>query len=125
MSLITDIAILTVAAAHLAFLWLEMFQWDKPLGMRIFGSTPEFAMASKTLAANQGFYNGFLAAGLVWSVWPFGMEGDDRAIAIFFLICIIIAGIYGAITVSRRILRVQALPAVIALALVLFTVPGG
>lgn len=107
-----------VAILHLFFLVLEMFLWDKPYGMKTFGLTPEFATASKTLAANQGLYNGFLAAGLLWGLF-LGAAGDP--VKIFFLTCVIVAGLFGAMTVGRKILFVQALPAMIALALLLFT----
>jgi putative membrane protein len=110
-----NILIGLVALLHVYFLVLEMFLWDKPRGMRTFRTTPEFAAASKTLAANQGLYNGFLAAGLIWGLFA----GD--ATKIFFLACVIVAGIYGAATVNVRILWVQALPAAIALALVLIS----
>jgi putative membrane protein len=102
-----------VALLHVYFLVLEMFLWDKPRGVRTFGTTPEFAAASKTLAANQGLYNGFLAAGLIWGLFA----GDP--VKIFFLACVIVAGAFGAATVSLKVLWVQALPAAIALALVL------
>ncbi len=110
-----------VAALHIYFLVLEMFLWDKAPGSRAFGHTPEQAAATKTLAKNQGFYNGFLAAGLIWGMyemskeWHFGFH-----ILIFFLNCVIIAGIFGAATASRKILFVQALPALIALVLLHF-----
>ena len=107
-----------VALLHLYFLVLEMFLWDKPTGLRVFGNTPEFAAASKVLAANQGLYNGFLVAGLVWGL-ILGAAG--RPVLVFFLSCVIVAGVYGAITVSRRILFVQAVPALLALAAVLYT----
>jgi len=93
-----------------------MFLWDKPTGLRVYGMTPEKAALSKTLAANQGLYNGFLVAGLVWGLLR-GAEGKD--IKIFFLSCVIVAGLFGAVTVSKRILFVQAVPAVIALVLTL------
>jgi putative membrane protein len=118
MSVLTNIAIVLVALLHVYFLVLEMFLWDKPRGLRTFGLTPEFATASKSLAANQGLYNGFLAAGLVWGL-VLGAAGAQ--IKIFFLACVIIAGVFGAVTVSRKILWVQALPAAIALALVLLS----
>jgi putative membrane protein len=117
MSFASNIAISLVALIHVYILVLEMFLWDKPAGLRAFGQTQEAATASKVLAANQGLYNGFLAAGLLWSMLQ-GAEGFYTAV--FFLTCIIIAGIYGAITASRKILFVQALPAVIALVLVHF-----
>jgi putative membrane protein len=110
--------VLLVALLHLGFLTLEMFLWTKPFGRRTFNLTPEFAQASKTLAANQGLYNGFLAAGLIWSLF-FGASGYE--VKIFFLVCVIIAGIFGAFTASRRILWIQALPGVIALALVVLS----
>jgi putative membrane protein len=105
-----------VALLHLYFLVLEMFFWDKPLGLRTFGLTPEFAQASKALAANQGLYNGFLVAGLVWG---FSLGQAGTSIKLFFLGCVIVAGVFGAMTANRRILWVQALPGAIALALVL------
>ena len=89
-----------------------MFLWDKPQGMKAFGSTPEFAKATKVLAANQGLYNGFLAAGLIWGLW-LGEAGFQ--IKLFFLLCVVIAGLFGAATVSRKVLFVQALPAAAAL----------
>ena len=103
-----------VALLHVWFLVLEMFLWTKPYGMRAFRLTPEKAQLTKSLAANQGLYNGFLAAGLVWGL---SLGADGYAIRMFFLNCVIIAGIYGAATVSRRILYVQALPAALAVAL--------
>jgi putative membrane protein len=116
MSLIANIAVALVAALHVYFLVLEMFLWDKPTGRRVFGLTPEFAAASKTLAANQGLYNGFLAAGLIWGLW-LGQGGAP--IEIFVLSCVVVAGVFGAATASRKILWVQALPGAIALLLVL------
>ena len=117
MTAISNVLIGLVAFLHVYFLILEMFLWDKPYGRKTFGLTAEYAAASKTLAANQGLYNGFLAAGLVWgllhSVPAFAFQ-----IKVFFLICVIIAGLYGAWSVSKRILFVQALPAAIALVLV-------
>jgi putative membrane protein len=106
-----------VAALHAYFLVLEMFLWTAPRTRAAFGTTAEFAEASKTLAANQGLYNGFLAAGLIY-----GMLADDPvgfALRVFFLVCVIVAGLYGAATASRRILLVQALPGALALAAVL------
>ena len=118
MSIIANLVVAVVALLHLYFLILEMFLWDKPAGLRAFGMTKEAATASKVLAANQGLYNGFLAAGLVWGLLA-GVEG--REIKLFFLGCVLIAGLYGAATASRKILYVQALPALIGLALVLLT----
>lgn len=111
-------AILTglVALLHLYFMVLEMFLWTTPYGRRVFGLTADFAAASRTLAANQGLYNGFLAAGLVWGLW-LGSEG--RGIRIFFLGCVVLAGVFGGFTASRKILWVQALPGLIALGLTL------
>jgi putative membrane protein len=105
-----------VAALHVYFLVLEMFLWTKPLGLKTFRNTPEKAAESAVLAANQGIYNGFLAAGLVWGLFH-GNPGFAFQIKTFFLLCVIVAGIYGAATVSRRILYVQAAPAVLALIL--------
>lgn len=113
MSLLAQLAIVFVALEHLGFLVLEMFLWTKPVGRRIFGTTPEVAEGSKALAVNQGLYNGFLAAGLIWSLY----EGIHAQM--FFLICVIIAGVFGAITAKRSILWVQGLPAAIALLLVM------
>jgi putative membrane protein len=115
MHLVAQILIAIVALLHLYFLVLEMFFWDKPLGRKAFGLTPEFATASKNLAANQGLYNGFLAAGLIWGLLLGGHEGWH--VEIFFLACVIVAGVYGALTVSRKIFFIQALPALIALVL--------
>ncbi|MBI4987902.1 MAG: DUF1304 domain-containing protein [Rhodocyclales bacterium] len=116
MTIAANIAVALVALLHLYFLVLEMFFWDKPLGRRAFGLTPEFAKASKGLAANQGLYNGFLVAGLVWGIW-LGAAGGP--VKIFFLGCVIVAGVFGALTASRKILWVQALPGAIALGLVM------
>ena len=113
MSTAANVMVGLVALLHGYFLVLEMFLWTRPRGMRIFGTTPEFAAASKTLAANQGLYNGFLAAGLIWGLFA----GDP--VKIFFLACVIVAGVFGAATVNVKILWVQALPATAALALVL------
>jgi putative membrane protein len=112
MATVAHIAVALVALLHLYFLVLEMFLWDKPAGLRAFGHTPEAAAASKVLAANQGLYNGFLAAGLVWGM-SLGTAGTP--VLVFFLLCVLIAGLYGALTASRKILFVQALPALIAL----------
>jgi len=113
---IANILVALVAVLHIYFLVLEMFLWTKPLGLKTFRNSPEKAADSAVLAANQGLYNGLLAAGLIWgliqSVPAFAFQ-----IKVFFLLCVIIAGIYGAATVSRRILLVQAAPAAIALIL--------
>ena len=114
MDVVAYVLVGLVAALHLYFLVLEMFLWTKPLGRRTFGNTAEFAEASKVLAANQGLYNGFLVAGLVW-----GLVAQRYDVCVFFLSCVIVAGVYGAITVSSRILVVQAVPALLALGAVL------
>ena len=95
-----------------------MFLWDKPIGLRAFGQTKEAATASKILAANQGLYNGFLAAGLFWGL---ALATDGNGVKIFFLSCILVAGLFGAATANRKILVIQASPAAIGLALVLFS----
>ena len=119
MSTVATIAVLLVAALHVYFLLLEMVFWTKPLGRRVFALDAAFAEATRGLAANQGLYNGFLAAGLVWGVIA-GSTGtpDGRAIETFFLVCVIVAGAFGAATVNKKILFVQAMPAAIALVLV-------
>jgi len=99
-----------VAAIHVYIVVLEMYLWDKPAGRRSFGLTPEFAAATRTLAANQGLYNGFLAAGLIY-----GLARGEPSFKLFFLICVLVAGLFGAATASRKILYVQALPAALAL----------
>jgi putative membrane protein len=111
------IFVVLVAALHVYFLVLEMFLWRTPFGRRTFMTTAEAAESTAVLASNQGLYNGFLAAGLLWALIGYGVVGG-RPILTFFLVCIVIAGIFGAVTVSRRILIVQALPAAIAAALV-------
>jgi putative membrane protein len=116
MMLVANALVAVVAALHLYFLVLEMFLWTKPLGLRTFRQSLEKATDSAVLAANQGLYNGFLAAGLIWGL-VHGVPAFAFQIKIFFLLCVIVAGIYGAATVSRRILYVQALPAVLALIL--------
>jgi len=114
MALAATILVLLVALLHVYFLILEMVLWTKPTGLRVFRNTPEKAEITRVLAANQGLYNGFLAAGLIWGL----LHPDPqpaREILTFFLVCVIVAGIYGAWTVSRRILFIQALPALLAL----------
>jgi putative membrane protein len=113
-SAVAATAVIFVAALHVAFLVLEMFLWTKPLGRRVFGLKRELADATASLAMNQGLYNGILAAGLLWGLFT---RQDD--VVIFFLICVIVAGVFGAFTAKRTILFVQALPAAIALAAVL------
>ena len=116
MTTAANIVIALVALLHAYFLVLEMFLWTKPYGMRTFKLTPEFAAATKALAANQGLYNGFLVAGLLW-----GLSLGDAGIhvKVFFLACVIVAGLFGGATVNRKILFVQAIPGIIALALLL------
>jgi putative membrane protein len=113
---IANALVALVAALHLYFLVLEMFLWTKPAGMKAFGLTPEKAADSAVLAANQGLYNGFLAVGLAWGL----VQGNPTfafQIKLFFLACVVVAGVYGAVSVSRKILFVQAVPAAIALIL--------
>jgi len=114
------IFVILVALLHGYFLILEMFYWTKPKGQKAFGVTPEFAEESKVLAANQGLYNGFLAAGLIWSIVD---QNYSDNIAIFFLVCVTFAGIYGSYsTKNRKIFFVQAVPAIIALVLTLLKI---
>jgi len=114
--LVAEAFVALVALLHLYFLVLEMFLWDKPLGLKTFRHSAAEAAASKVLAANQGLYNGFLAAGLAWGI---ALGAAGVSIKLFFLGCVIVAGIFGAATVGKKILFVQALPAAIAMALVL------
>ncbi|MET1058147.1 MAG: DUF1304 domain-containing protein [Nocardioides sp.] len=114
MSIVAAVLVALVAALHLGFLVLEMFLWTKPAGRQVFRLDPAFAEESKVLAANQGLYNGFLAAGLVW-----GLATDQTDVQVFFLVCVIVAGAYGAATVNKRIFVVQAVPALLALVAVL------
>lgn len=113
-----DILIGFVALLHIYFLILEMFLWTTKKGLKVFGQSLEQAKASAKLAANQGLYNGFLAAGLIWGLCE-SEPGFSKSIKIFFLACISVAGVYGAWTVNRKILYIQALPALLALGLVL------
>jgi len=115
MRLFADIAVFSVAILHIAFMALEMFLWNKPTGHKILRLKPEFASKTRTLAANQGLYNGFLAAGLVWSLMA---EQLAFNLQLFFLSCVILAGVFGGITTSRLIIWVQALPGAFALLLV-------
>jgi putative membrane protein len=112
MKIAADILVLLVALLHVYILVLEMFLWDKPYGRRVFGLSPEKAAVTKVLAANQGLYNGFLAAGLLWGLW---LGEGGRQVQIFFLLCVFAAGIFGGLTASRRILVFQAVPAMLAL----------
>ncbi len=114
---IAGVLVAVVAAQHLLFLALEMFFWTTPLGQKVFRTTPELARASAALAANQGLYNGFLAAGLIWALTAYGVVAG-RPVLTFFLACVVVAGLYGGASVNRRIVLVQALPAAIALAVV-------
>jgi putative membrane protein len=119
MSAAANVVIAMIALLHLWFLILEMFLWTRPSGRRAFGTTAEFAEQSKALAANQGLYNGFLAAGLVWGLC---LDGDAGFyVKVFFLACVLVAGIFGGLTASRKILWIQALPALIALVLIHLT----
>lgn len=113
-----SLVVALVAILHIAFLLLEMIFWEKALGMRVFRQTPEHAAVTRALAMNQGLYNGFLAAGLIWGLLA---DSGNNDIRIFFLSCVIVAGVFGAATVSRRILWIQAAPAVIGLVLVLLS----
>ena len=115
MQLIAGALVVVVAALHVYFLVLEMFLWTTPFGRRTFGMSADLAQSTRTLAANQGLYNGFLAAGLLWGLVAYGVHGG-RPVLTFFLACVVIAGIFGGVTVSRRILLVQALPAIAAVA---------
>ena len=116
MKVAADVAIGLVALLHAGFLVLEMFLWNTPFGRKTFGTSPEFAQASQSLAANQGLYNGFLAAGLAWGL---ALGGPGQPLKVFFLCCVIVAGVFGALTASRKILLVQALPGAIALGMLL------
>ena len=116
MSLLANAVVALVALIHIYILVLEMFLWDKPAGLRAFGQTLQEANASKVLAANQGLYNGFLAAGLIWGL---SLGPDGTGVKVFFLSCVFIAGIYGAATANRKILFIQTLPAAIGLLLTL------
>ena len=116
MALVADLLVLVIGLLHIYFLILEMFLWEKPIGLKTFRNTPERARDTAVLAANQGLYNGFLAAGLIWALlyqWPL----SALHIKTFFLICVIVAGIYGAYSVSWRIFVVQSAPAIAALVL--------
>ena len=113
MKVIASVLTGVVALSHLGFLVLEMFFWDHPVGRRIFGMTPEVSASSAALAANQGLYNGFLAAGLLWALWA-----DRQELKTFFLGCVVVAGVFGGLTAKPSILLTQALPGAIALVLV-------
>jgi putative membrane protein len=115
MRLLASIAVGLVAVLHLGFLVLEMFLWSRPIGRKIFGLPKEVMIAAAPLAANQGLYNGFLVAGLLWGLW-LGPRG--LSVLVFFLTCVVVAGVFGAATAKRSILWLQALPGAVALALV-------
>ncbi|MDG9714757.1 DUF1304 domain-containing protein [Streptomyces sp. DH10] len=117
MSTLATLAVLALAALHAYILVLEMFLWTTPRARGAFGTTAEFAEGTKALAANQGLYNGFLAAGLLWGAVASDPVGFQ--VSVFFLVCVAVAGVYGAATASRKILFVQTVPALVALALVL------
>jgi putative membrane protein len=119
MDVAARVAVGAVAALHIYILVLEMFLWRTPRGRRAFGTTPEFAEASAPLAANQGLYNGFLAAGLIWGL--VAADPTGFRVRVFFLCCVVVAGLYGAATANRRILFVQAAPAAVALLLVVLS----
>jgi putative membrane protein len=114
MKVSTQVAIVVVALLHVGFLVLEMFLWDTPRGHKALRMKPVHAAATKRLAMNQGLYNGFLAAGLFWGLW---LGADGVAVVQFFLGCVVVAGVFGAATVSRVIFFVQGLPAAVALVL--------
>ncbi len=118
MHLAATVAVIAVAVIHLGFLFLEMVLWSRPAGRRIFGLSPELAASSAKLAANQGLYNGFLAAGLLWGVLANFPGNDAVRVQLFFLGCVIVAGIYGGMTTKRTILVYQALPGIVAAILV-------
>jgi len=124
MLVIASIATALIALLHIYILTLEMALWDKPKGMKVFGLKKEFAQATKVMAANQGLYNGFLAAGLIWGLILTTFEqavAQGQAIQIFFLSCVVVAGVFGALTSSKKILFVQGLPGAVALVLVLLS----
>ena len=116
MRIIALLLVAIVMLSHVGFLVLEMFYWNDPVGQRVFGTTPEFASQSAVLAANQGLYNGFLAAGLLW-----GLVSGRRDVKVFFLACVMVAGVYGGLTAKMSILYVQGAPALAALLAVLAT----
>ena len=118
MALVADVVVALIGLLHVYILVLEMFLWDQPAGLRAFGQTKEAAASSKVLAANQGLYYGFLAAGLLWGL---ALGANGTGVKVFFLSCVLVAGVYGAATASRKILFVQAIPAAVGLALVFLT----
>lgn len=118
MSTAANVVVALIGILHVYILVLEMFLWDKPKGLKAFGQTPAQAAATKVLAANQGLYNGFLAAGLFWGL---SLGPSGTGVKVFFLGCVLVAGLYGAATANKRILFIQAIPAAIGLALVLLS----
>lgn len=116
MDIFISALVIFIAVQHICFLILEMFLWTSPVGFKIFGLSKENAKSSSALAANQGLYNGFLSAGLIWSLFEANV-GFSNSLQIFFLSCVLLAGIYGAYTVSRKIFFVQGVPALLALVL--------
>ena len=118
MSIAANVVVALIGILHVYILVLEMFLWDKPKGLKAFGQTPAQAAATKVLAANQGLYNGFLAAGLFWGL---SLGAGGTGVRVFFLGCVLVAGLYGAATANKRILFIQAIPAAIGLALVLLS----
>lgn len=114
MTLAANVVVGLIGLLHVYILVLEMFLWDKPRGMKAFGNSQAAAAATKVLAANQGLYNGFLAAGLFWGLW---LGSAGTGVKIFFLLCVFIAGIYGGMTASRKIIFIQSVPAAIGLTL--------
>ena len=119
MSMLSRLLVMIVALEHVGFLVLEMFLWNRPDGHRIFDLAPDFAASTAALAANQGLYNGFLAAGLFW-----GAFSNRRDIQIFFLVCVVMAGVFGGMSAKASILVIQGLPALLALAFVLMAKPS-
>ena len=117
--MVANVLVGLVVLIHLYIVVLEMVLWDKPFGRKVFGNTPEFATASKVLAANQGLYNGFLAAGLIWGL---SLGATGQSVQLFFLGCVIVAGLYGAMSVGIKILFVQAVPAALAVAAILLKI---
>ena len=118
MPTIANIIVALIVLLHVYIMVLEMFLWDEPAGLRAFGQTQEKATASKVLAANQGLYNGFLAAGLFWGL---SLGNSGTGVKVFFLCCVLIAGLYGAATANRKILFIQAIPAAVGLIFVLLS----
>lgn len=111
MTILSIVLIVFVALLHFYFMLLEIYFWDKPLGLRSFGIKPEFAKITKSLAANQGLYNGFIATGLIWGL---SASTNGQAIKLYFLACVVVAGIFGALTASRKIFFIQAMPGALA-----------